>query len=572
MRLLVPVLLVAMVIATVGVFWASLAYFRAEELDRASARLTLYQSTVEAELQRFSHLTYVLARDPFVIETATGGPTPALDTRLGSFANRAEIDAIYLMDTTGLTISASNAQTPSSFLGQNYGFRPYFKDALNGKQGAFYGIGATTGIPGYFFAEAVTGDDGAYLGVIAIKIDLYALQDSWRQAGERVMLTNADGVVLLASVPEWRYRTLSPLSTEQRARIDGARQFGKEPLAPLDWTPLDDNNAVFGAERLLHLTSDKLPNDWSLHYFTTDDQARTNSLLVTGTLVLIAGAVFILFQVQRTRRIGTALRRSVDEEAALRAANERLAVEINERRTAEQRLQKTQAELERAGRLAALGQLASSVTHELGQPIAAMRNHLVAAEMQSGESSLSTKLHGLVERMEGITRQLKFFSRKGRDNLETVDLKEAMDSALELIAPGLEETQTQVLLDCTEAPVTLFANRLRIEQVMTNLLRNALDAMESDRAPTIEISIGADDEGVWFQVSDNGHGLGDKSLTELREPFATTRESGHGMGLGLTISAGIVDDHNGIMTAQNRPGGGAIFKAHFPRAQGLDAA
>lgn len=570
MRLIVPFVLLALVVAVTGVFWASLTFFRTEELNRASARLTLYQSTVDAELRRFSHLTYVLARDPYVIETASGGPTDVLNRRLDAFAKRAGIDAIYLMDQGGHTISASNAHLPSSFLGQNYAFRPYFQDAVAGRQGAFYGIGATTGIPGYFFAEAVEAAPDDLLGAIAIKIDLYALQDSWRQAGERVMLTNADGVVLLASVPEWRYRTLAPLTDTQRARIDASRQFGKEDLLPLDWTPAANNAATFGTDRFLHLTAGGLPNDWALHYFTTDTQARTRAFLVTGLMLILAGAAFIVFQIERTRRIGSALQRSVDEEAALRRANARLAVEINERKRTEQRLQKTQSDLERAGRLAALGQLSSSVTHELGQPIAAMRNHLAAAEMAQGSSALTQKLQDLVGRMEGITRQLKFFSRKGRDNLELLDLKDTMQAALELMAPVLDHSDITVSHAAPDAPVMLYANRLRIEQVMTNLLRNATQALDGAQDPRLEIEIAQDATGVWFEVRDNGHGLGDQSLSDLREPFATTRESGQGMGLGLTISAGIVDDHRGTMTAENRAEGGATFRAFFAHQDSLE--
>ena len=547
-----------------AVYWGAYSYFRTDELAKTQARLSLYQSTVEAELQRFSHLTFVLARDPFVIDTATGADTAPLNARFAAFAESAGIDAIYLMGTDGVTRAASNAGTARSFVGQSYAFRPYFQAAVQGQQGAFYGIGATTGIPGYFFAEAVRGPGGDVKGVVAIKLDLSALQDSWQKAGERVLLANTDGIVLLSSVPDWRYRALTPLAQDQRDRIAQARQFGSQPLELLDWVAQPGQSAVIGNQTLLHVRTNALPNNWALHVFATDTPAKTRALLTTGAVLLLIGMFFISYQMQRTRRIGDALALSEQEEAKLRHANEQLAVEIEERRVAEHRLQRTQAELERAGRLAALGQLASSVTHELGQPIAAMRNHLTAFEIQSGESGLSERLQGLVDRMEGITRQLKFFSRKGRDNLEEVDLRQAMQAALDLVASQIEETCTTVTHKTPNTPVILRANRLRIEQVMTNLIRNAIDAMEDQTDPRIDIGIGAQDGEVWFEVADNGHGLNDKSLDDLREPFATTRESGKGMGLGLTISAGIVDDHNGHMTARERPGGGAVFRAVFP--------
>ena len=565
MRIFLPILLIAtMAVATVGAYWGAYVYFRAEVLDRASERLSLYRSTVVAELERFSHLTFVLANDTYVIQTARGGSTDVLNTRLASFADRAGIDAIYLMDMNGVTQSASNAGTLRSFVGQDYSFRPYFQQALTGSQSQFYGIGATTGIPGYFYAEAVADEGGTLLGVIAIKIDLSALQDTWQEAGERVILANADGVSLLASEPSWRYRAMSELSADQTARIADARQFSGQDLPRLNWTTDNQGSAEVEGESLLHLSSLDLPNDWALHYFTDDSVAVTRSWLATATLIFLAGSVFIIFQIQRNRRIGLALERSEAEEAQLRSANERLAVEIEDRRTAERRLQRTQAELERAGRLAALGQLSASVTHELGQPITAMRNHLTIAEMQGENGKTTGKLKDLVDRMEGITRQLKFFARKGRDNFDHFDLREAHASVMELVAPNLKQAGVIVTETLGPNPLIIHGNRLRIEQVMTNLLRNALDATDGVQDPTITVEAAATDDTIWYQVADNGHGLGDQSLDDIKEPFRTSRESGKGMGLGLTISAGIVEDHEGQMTAKNGPNSGAIFRASFP--------
>lgn len=557
---------------TTGLFWASFAYFKSQEIEEATARLTLHRSTLQSELRHFAHLPFFISLDPIVADTLTGGHTEALNRRLARFAQSAGIDAVFLMDRSGQAIAASNAKAPSSFIGQNYGFRPYFKAALRGELGQFYGIGTTTGVPGYFYAMAVRAPQKGIVGVIAIKVDLSNLQDSWQASGERILLTNRDGVVLLASDPEWRYRTLGHLKPEQRAQIAADQQFGAEPLTPLDWTIATDGQTVtIGDERLLYLSSGDLPNRWSLHFLAPYDRAVTRAWLLTGSFVLLFMLGLMGFQFRRTRRVATALRRSEHEETQLRAANERLAVEIDERRAAERNLQKTQADLERAGRLAALGQLASSVTHELGQPIAAMRNQLAATEMTSGATPLSGKMQSLVDRMESITTQLKFFSRKGRDKFEAVDLSSLMEEALDLLEPSILVSQTQVSFDRPDCKTILRCNPLRIEQVMTNIVRNALDATEDGSKPgRVTIRIGGTPQEVWFDVTDNGHGLGDQSLDDLREPFATTRESGRGMGLGLTISAGIVADHGGIITATNRETGGSIFRVTLPRDQRSD--
>lgn len=553
------------VLTAAGLFWGSFAYFKAQELEKAAARLTLFRSTVEAALEHFAHMPFLLSLDPVVISTLSGGNRGTLNTRLARFAQNAGIDAIYLMDANGLTISASNADTSNSFVGQNYGYRPYFKQALAGELGEFYGIGATTGIPGYFYAMAVGARQAEDRGVIAIKLDLADLQDSWQASGERIILSNADGVVLLASDPAWRYRSIQDIATEDRARIIAARQFAQEPLTPLNWTPDPDaQTAEIDGARYLYVRTSDLPNGWSMHFFAPMDPAITRAWLSAGSLLLLCGLVFLTWQIRRERQIRSALRRSEEEEAQLREANARLAVEIEERRTAEKQLQQTQAKLERAGRLAALGQLASSVTHELGQPIAAMRNQLAAEEMTAGASKLGGKMQALVDRMEDITRQLKFFSRKGRDRFELVDLGQVIQTALELLAPNIAAVGAQVCFEPVQPIPALEGNKLRLEQVVTNLVRNALDAVEGAAIRDIDIRLGETEDTVWFEVSDTGHGLKGQSLDDLREPFATTRESGKGMGLGLTISAGIVTDHEGTLSAEDSADGRTVFRATFP--------
>lgn len=548
-----------------GAFVLSQRYFRSEEVTRAEGRLSLYRSTVVAELDRFSHLTFVLARDPFVMETASGGPTAPLDGRLASFANQSGLDAIYLMDFEGLTISASNAGSASSFVGQNYSFRPYFQEAMEGGQGRFYGIGATTGLPGYFIADSVVSDLGEALGVIAIKIDLTRLENSWREGGEQVLLTNADGVVLLASNPDWRYRSLTALDAGQRQAIAATRQFPGQALDPLDWREGGGNSAIIGGADVIHVMSDALPHGWQLHYFASVDPVTTRSWLATVIAVVIAGGVALVFLMRRNAQTQAALTALEAEEAELRRAYDLLAVEIDDRRAAERRLERTRDELSRASRLAALGELAASVTHELGQPITAMRNHLAAAEMGGGAQAIP-RLAGLVERMEGITRQLKFFSNPGEDALKPVDLGHAMREALKLVAPNVEKHDINLIEEIDSTSAIIQGNALRIEQVMVNILRNAIDAMDDTGGRDLTVRVGTSGGMGWFEVADRGHGLGQASLSDLQEPFVTSRESGQGMGLGLAISAGIVKEHHGTMTARNRTGGGATFRVEIPLA------
>ena len=567
MRLTLRVLAVSAALGVAaGVFLVSLGFFRSGEQAKAEGRLSLYRSMVVSEIERFSHLTYVLARDGHVIETAAGRAPDTLNRRLAAFAGKSGLDAIYLMRPDGLTIAASNAGTPESFVGQDYGFRPYFRTALAGGQGRFYGIGATTGLPGYFIADPVRGPEGGLLGVIAIKLDLTDLEETWRAAGERVLLVNDDGVVLLSSDPGWRYRTLGTLGAAQRARIAQDRQFSGQTLDPLDWQPAANSRAVIGGAEHLHLQGALGSHGWVLHYFADDSAAVTRSWLLAGIVTTLAGGGLLASQVRRTRRIGAALRRSEAEEAQLRQANERLAVEIEERRAAERRLKRTRDELERASRLAALGQLAASVTHELGQPIAAMRNHLTAAEIGGQPAAkIIPRITGIVDRMEGITRQLKFFARSDREEFGPVDLGDAVQAALALVEPNIARLGVTTSLDAPDQPLLVRGNQLRLEQVLTNVLRNAVDAVEDCAERRIDIALGQGGGAGWVEVRDTGHGLGQARLDELQEPFVTTRESGRGMGLGLAISANIVKAHQGRFSAENLAQGGAMFRIEIPQ-------
>ncbi|MEX3017561.1 sensor histidine kinase [Gymnodinialimonas hymeniacidonis] len=545
-----------------GVWAGTYRYFTAQELQRAEARMSLYHSTVLSEIERFEHLTQVLAVDPFVFSGLQGDGLEDLNERLNLFAGAAGLDAIYVMEPNGLTIAASNADEAGSFVGQSYDFRPYFQTALNGGTGTFYGIGATTGLPGYFIADPVLDDEGEVIGVVALKLNLAPFEQAWRDAGEQVFLTDQHDVVLLASDSTWRYRALDPLSEEERARIEVARQFPGQALEALDWNAeAEPRWAEIDGSWRLHVVNAGLPHSWQLHYLRRNDSAVLRAWLATGAFFAISALGLLFAQYQRGRRLGQALRRSEEEEVQLRRANAALAREIEERRRTEMRLEETRGELERASRLAALGKLSASVTHELGQPIAAMRNQLAAHEIKHSPSKLTQTIGGLVDRMEGIARDLKFFARSRSEPFEDVDLRECADAALELMIPGVEAFGVTVSHERPEAPITVRGSRLRLEQVLTNIMRNAVDAMEDAEHSMLEISYGAEGEEVWVEVADTGSGLGDATLVELREPFMTTRASGQGMGLGLAISSGIMDDHGGRLDARNRQDKkGAVFR------------
>ena len=554
------ILIVVTIAMIVSLFFASTSYFRSEETTEAANRLSLYTRSLNDTLERFQYLPFVLSQDPIVvsgvISGARGNAPSELNMRLAEFANVSNLEAIYLMNLSGSVIASSNYDLPQSFMGQNYAFRPYFQNALSGNRGEFFGVGATTGRPGYFVSEPVF-QNGKIIGVIAIKIDMSELQLLWEQGGENVFVSNGDGIVVLSSTPSWLYRTLQPLSDAEITAIANNKQFIGKELISLDWETkgtdvarLDGANFVYANEAINRL-------DWTVHYLLNETRIYERAVLTTVIFGSVL-AVFLVFATfMRSVRIRSALSISQSDRAQLLKANHELKT--------------TQEQLSRTSKLAALGQLSASVTHELGQPISALRNHLTAAEI-SGElkpGHTLEKFTRVIDRMDNITKQLRFFTRpistqRQEDQMQAIDLQDVIKGALDLVEHTLKSAGVEVDFSHENEPVHTLGNRLRLEQVVVNLLTNSVTAMEDSPVKTLEISLVEQNTTIDIVVRDSGIGFGDRDMAKLQEPFHTTRASGNGMGLGLSIATEIIREHNGVITAENLADGGAEFTISLP--------
>ncbi len=548
-----------------ALFFAATSFFTKTELERVQSRAILYRTSVEDALKRLEHLPFVLAQDSMVIRAAIGLDRYELNRRLARIAERADAEAIYLMDLDGLTVAASNYASDLTFLGQNYGFRPYFKAAAAGGTGEFYAIGATTARPGYFYSAPVYDVLDQLVAVLAVKVDLSSLTATWNNVDERILVSNADGVVVLASDPAWRYRTVRPLPEDRQEAIAQERQFGNETLQPLEWAEVEDDTVRVQGEKFLQVALPISRQGWTLHFLGNADRIReqaTFTVITAAILIVSLTAAAFFF---RSRRLRRALRASQEDRA-------RLEREIEDRRAAERRLERAQSELQRASKLAALGELAASVTHELGQPISAMRNYIAAEELANAApaTGLLASLSGIVTRMENITKQLRFFAAPGKEEMREVAISDVLNDALNLTRHTIEQANIELSVDNAAPSAKVKGNRQRLEQVLVNLLRNAVSAMEDSDEKLLSITVETHGDDVRLSVTDTGHGLNDCSLETLQEPFHTTRRSGEGMGLGLAISSAIVKEHNGRLTAEQCDTGGASFSVTLPMADTED--
>lgn len=545
-------LFVVAAFATLLLFFASLSYFRANETQEANNRLSLYAKSLSDNLQRFQHLPYVLSRDSMVIDGALRQNLSALNVRLEQFTEKALLEAIYLLDESGTVIAASNYAEPDTFLHQNYGFRPYFTSAMAGRSGEFFGVGATTGRPGYFISEPISDAAGKIIGVIAIKLDMSQLQASWERGGEKILVSNEDGVVVLSSVPDWLYKTTVDLSADQKANIVSKKQFGNQALDTLGWKMLDGASVSLGDERYIYASSPASRLNWTVHFLLDERRMYERAALATVMFGIAIVTLLVIATFIRSERIRSALKISQQDRLELIDTNKEL--------------KNAQTELARSGKLAALGQLSASVTHELGQPISALRNHLAAAEISGEITSQKTvsKLTAVIDRMDNLTKQLRFFVKPGQEKFEPVSIAETVRGALELVRHDLLAAQIETIIELSGHDVKILGNRLRLEQVFVNLILNSMAAMESSTPKKVIISSEIHDDLVKLILTDTGSGIGDRSMETLQEPFHTTRASGDGLGLGLSISSEIIRDHNGTMEAENVVGGGTRFTVTLP--------
>ena len=569
------------VLATILVWQLTLwAYQDAldELIETGGERLTLYSGTLREALSRYAYLPYVLSRNPAVRGLlADNADNSRVNRYLEDLNREAGSQALYIMDNSGTTLASSNWRDPLSYVGQNYGFRPYFLDAMAGGQGTFFAIGVTTGEPGYFMSHPVRSAEGI-IGVTVVKVDLAPLQEDWHKGGETVLVSDANDVLFLSSRPAWRYRTLNRLTDAQRRRIRAGRQYGNQSL---DRLPFTSQQQLAAGQQVIRyanapylMISRSLSNtlDWQLHYLVPLSPVRERWQTVAAIGTVLSLLILSLGLYARERRQKKISRNKAREAEAIQAMNVRLQEEIAERSRTEQALRETQAELVQAGKLAALGHMAAGIVHELNQPISAIRTQAASGRLllerrEPGKlQEVLAAVTRMTDHMAAITAQLKTFARKAPPTREKVLVQDCLDGALTMTAALFAEHRVSLERQVSPQPLMVMGDPGRLKQVLVNLLRNAVDAMRDSPERSLQVSLAADEQEALVTISDSGSGIAEKDFEELFTPFFTTKEVGEGLGLGLSISYRIVNDLGGTIRAWNRAGGGAAFSVRIPLA------
>ena len=590
-------ILLSLMIAGFGI-----SHMRALQFDQLAARgqntLDLAVSALRGQLARYEKLPELIAAHDDIRDLILHPHDPvrvdAMNRYLRDINALVESSDIYVMLPDGNTIAASNFDGPASFVGGNFSYRPYFQNALSGGQGRFFALGTTSLKRGYYFGAPIWAE-GEIRGVVVFKVDIDAIERTWRGSGYEIIATDPEGIIFMSGRTDWLFSAIQPLTQDRIARTSATRRYADATLRELPVTRAETEGHSLltvsgedGAREYLAVTEEMPEADWTVKVLLDTASARTQALTGGAALVLlvVVGAMGAAVWLQRRARLVERLqvqreaqelleRRVSARTADLAAVNRRLEEEVIERRATERELRKTQSDLVQAGKLAALGQMSAALSHEFNQPLAAVQayaeNAAVLIERGRAEEAGETIGHiaALVERMAALGRHLRNFARKPHSKLRPVALTDVLRDTQAIIDWRLRATDVALEVDLGSVPPVVRAGPVRLQQVLVNILTNAADAVESLPERRIAVTARRQGQRVRIAVRDNGPGIPPGIADRIFDPFFTTKGVGKGLGLGLSISYNIVKDFGGSLTVSNPPGGGAEFVIELDAAEAL---
>ena len=550
--LLLLLLVASFIVMTVyGVVYEREAKILASE---AKVEAQLQAAVLKSELEKQRSVPVILAMDADLVESVRN-PSPQhsliISKKLETLRHATRGAVIYVIDEHGRTLSASNYAEPDTFVGQNFSFRQYFSGALKRGEAEQFALGSVSKHPGFYFSHRIEDGVGPS-GVVVVKVEFDEMEASWRGRSTRTFVTNSANQILLTSVSSQRFQKLpqpSPgmIATSLPASISG-------------WT----------------LTMYSSLND-------ALSSARAAALIAVLAEMLLA--ISLLWLSRRRKHIAeranaeARYRIRLEQDVARRtqelsAVNNLLSKEISERQQAEGRLNELQADLVQANKLAQLGQITAGVAHEINQPLGAIRIladnciALLGRKDAKAPTLISKNLDNIVrlnERIGHITRELRAFSRR-KSNRETgpISLRDSLNSAILLNQSRLRENKVKLIRDPFDPKLQVIGGRIRLEQVLVNLLQNAFEALDGSARPQIRISVTVEADWVLVRIIDNGPGLPPDVAKVLFTPFTTTKENG--LGLGLVIAHDIVRDLGGELNVESSKDG-ATFIVRLKKVQ-----
>ncbi len=560
-------------------------YYSEQLAEQNRQTLDLYVANLLGTLRRYEELPQILGGLPVLRQALQQPGDPLLqkiaNEALADIRRRTGADVIYLLQPDGTTQVASNWAQADSFVHRNFAFRPYYREAMQGRLARFFGLGTTSIKRGYYFASAVK-EGSRIIGVLVVKVDLEHIERLWGNSPEQLLVIDNYGVVILSSREDWRFHASRPLSAAERDEIHANIPYPVQDPKPLRL----QQSAWLSQSRTLPETG------WTVSIYaprTLIERPVRSVLLIGGATLLALLLLLTLLTLSRRHYLDrialeAEAKRQLEERVLertreLESANAQLQQEVHEREQAQRELMRAQDEVVQAGKLTALGTMSASISHELNQPLAAIRSYAdnarVLLDHQRTEDARGNleQISDLTTRMASIIAHLKAYARGARRAPENVQLQPAIEDALSMLASRRRAMNVELLRDVPDAPLWVQAGETRLRQILGNLLTNALDAL-AEKAPPRRLWVIAsqDQHGVTLTLRDNGPGFSEDALAHAHEPFFTTKTTAKGLGLGLAICDNLLRALGGRLEMGNHLEGGAVVRLHLlPGVPGVAA-
>lgn len=560
-------------------------YYSEQLAEQNRQTLDLYVANLLGTLRRYEELPQILGGLPVLRQALQQPGDPLLqkiaNEALADIRRRTGADVIYLLQPDGTTQVASNWAQADSFVHRNFAFRPYYREAMQGRLARFFGLGTTSIKRGYYFASAVK-EGSRIIGVLVVKVDLEHIERLWGNSPEQLLVIDNYGVVILSSREDWRFHASRPLSAAERDEIHANIPYPVQDPKPLRL----QQSAWLSQSRTLPETG------WTVSIYaprTLIERPVRSVLLIGGATLLALLLLLTLLTLSRRHYLDrialeAEAKRQLEERVLERTrelenANAQLQQEVHEREQAQRELMRAQDEVVQAGKLTALSTMSASISHELNQPLAAIRSYAdnarVLLDHQRTEDARGNleQISDLTTRMASIIAHLKAYARGARRAPENVQLQPAIEDALSMLASRRRAMNVELLRDVPDAPLWVQAGETRLRQILGNLLTNALDAL-AEKAPPRRLWVIAsqDQHGVILTLRDNGPGFSEDALAHAHEPFFTTKTTAKGLGLGLAICDNLLRALGGRLEMGNHLEGGAVVRLHLlPGVPGVAA-
>lgn len=571
--------------------------------DAGDSRLERYAASLLSEADRFAFVPALVALQPEVQQLLRTPQNRALQRKANQYLEtlNSQIGTLnaYVLNRKGHVLAASNWQQPDSFVGEDLSFRPYVQQALKQGKGRYFGIGTIRGEPGYYLTSLW--GEGAQQGIAVVKVGLAQLEQFWSHAESPVLVSDENQVVILSNVEAWRFATLQPLDEARRGALEVSLQYNGRVLKPLDWhwqqgpegfqllrlppRAADPQGKSQAGDLFLVQSRPLAGTPWQITVLSplsrTLQLARSRAWLAAVMTALALLTLQIAVQRRRHQQALEQARQGLEikvqqRTADLLTANTALQQEVAERIQTEQTLRAAQDELVQAGKMAVLGQLSTEMAHELNQPLTALRTLASNSQrfLERGQTDVAQRnlqrMVELTERMGFMTGQLRNFARKSAGDARAVLVASLLDGAQDVLEVRIARSAAVVVSALTPPDLQVWCDANRVQQVLVNLMANALDAMQGLSQPRLEIDCQASGQWARIIVRDHGPGLSEDARKRLFEPFFTTKSEG--LGLGLSLSADIVRASGGSLQASNHPKGGAVFQLLLPMVDTLQVA